>query len=169
LAGTGKWTQPGVPHKGWSCADIEDLGEPSEICEMCETQEIRYVHIMEHPDYAEALRVGCICAGHMEEDLERAQLREKTFKAGRQRRARWLSRTWRCSQRGNEFLNVSGFNVVVFRAGGGWCARVAHRNYEWSHQLAPRGTAAEAKLAALDVMVAALDDISQQQREGNDE
>jgi hypothetical protein len=43
----GKWSQPGVPHKGWVCVDIEDLGEPSLTCEMCESQNIRYVHYME--------------------------------------------------------------------------------------------------------------------------
>jgi hypothetical protein len=25
----GKWSAAGVPHKGWVCVDIEDLGEPS--------------------------------------------------------------------------------------------------------------------------------------------
>ena len=44
----GKWNQSRVPHKGWSCVGFEDLGEPSTICEMCEHQEIRYVHTMRH-------------------------------------------------------------------------------------------------------------------------
>jgi hypothetical protein len=35
---TGKWALPGVPHKGWTCASIDDLGEPSHVCEMCEVQ-----------------------------------------------------------------------------------------------------------------------------------
>lgn len=60
---TGKWSQPGVPHKGWTCLDIEDLGEPSATCEMCEAQEIRYVHHMEHPNYSGSLGCGCVCAG----------------------------------------------------------------------------------------------------------
>src|SRR4051794_39614902 len=71
----GKWSQPGVPHRGWSCVDIEDLGAPDLVCEMCERQEIRSVHHMEHPDYPGSLRCGCICAGHMEEDLTGAQRR----------------------------------------------------------------------------------------------
>jgi hypothetical protein len=25
----GKWSMPSVPHKGWHCVDIEDLGEPN--------------------------------------------------------------------------------------------------------------------------------------------
>lgn len=35
-ARVGEWAQCGVPHKGWTCVDIEDLGEPSAVCEMCE-------------------------------------------------------------------------------------------------------------------------------------
>jgi hypothetical protein len=40
----GKWSQAGVPHRGWSCVGVEDLGAPEATCEMCETQKIRYVH-----------------------------------------------------------------------------------------------------------------------------
>jgi hypothetical protein len=69
MTGTGKWTRPGVPHKSWTCVDIEDLGSPSHVCEMCEFSAVRYVHIMTHPAYIGPLRVGCICAGHMEADL----------------------------------------------------------------------------------------------------
>jgi len=29
---------------------------------MCETQQIRYVHYMHHPDYAGLLGVGSVCA-----------------------------------------------------------------------------------------------------------
>ena len=54
----GKWSEKGVPKKGWICVGIDDLGEPSTICEMCESVEIRYVHSMQHPNYAETLDVG---------------------------------------------------------------------------------------------------------------
>ena len=127
MTATGKWTQPGVPHKGWTCVDIEDLGSLAHVCQMCEVQDVRYGHTMEHPDYAEELRVGCVCAGHMEEDLVGARAREDTFKASRSRRARWLTRQWRTSRSGNEYLNTDGFNVVVFRVGGGWSARLSLR------------------------------------------
>lgn len=43
----GKWSAAGVPHRGWHCVDIEDLGEPQAECEMCESQTIRYVHHIE--------------------------------------------------------------------------------------------------------------------------
>ena len=115
--GSGKWGQPGVPHKGWSCVGIEDLEEPSAVCDMCETQEIRYVHYMEHPGYPDQLGVGCICAGHMEQDYEGALRREQSLKASARRRARWLERTWRRSAAGNRYLNVEGYNVVAYERG----------------------------------------------------
>jgi hypothetical protein len=76
----GRWSRPGVPHRGWSCVDVEDLGEPNEICEMCEQAEVRYVHVMQHAEWEGELRVGCICAGRMEQDYKRAVEREAELK-----------------------------------------------------------------------------------------
>ena len=112
--GTGKWGQPGVPHKGWTCVDIEDLGEPSATCEMCEMQEIRYAHHMTHPAFPSGLAVGCVCAGKLEEDYEGARQREVEFRNVQARRKNWLKRKWRLSPHGNAYLNVDGYNVVVF-------------------------------------------------------
>ena len=58
------WNNPNVPHSGWVCTGITDLGAPSGICQMCGHQIIRYVHHMIHPNYR-SLGVGCICAGKM--------------------------------------------------------------------------------------------------------
>jgi hypothetical protein len=81
MGGNGKWCWPNVPHKGWTCTDVYDLGgDYLGICEMCETQEIRYVHVMTHPDYDGELGCGCVCAGNMEENLTGAQEREKKLK-----------------------------------------------------------------------------------------
>ena len=120
----GKWSQPEVPHKGWSCVGIEDLGEPSAVCEMCETQEIRYVHSMQHPHYPQILMCGCVCAGYMEEDPAWARQREGELRSISSRRQRWLSRNWRISRSGNSYLNVEGRNVVVYPgAAGRWGCR----------------------------------------------
>ena len=101
---TGKWSQPGVPHKGWTCIDIEDLGEPSATCEMCETQEVRYVHHMQHPHYPDILGCGCVCAGHMEGDYEGARQREQVLRNANARRRKWLTRDWRVSRNGKRRL-----------------------------------------------------------------
>jgi hypothetical protein len=63
----GLWRLPHVPHCGWTCVDIEDLGCGNTIrCEMCRAKHVRYVHLMAHPDYPfDGLRAGCVCAERM--------------------------------------------------------------------------------------------------------
>lgn len=152
---TGKWTQLGVPHKGWRCVDIEELEEQDHLCEMCEARHVRFVHVMEHPAYGETLRVGCVCAGHMEEDPVGARKRETDYKNDRSRRMRWLQRTWRVSASGNEFLNTSdGFNVVIYAKGAIWGGRVEHRASGYQRMSKrPYATSDEANLAAFDAMI----------------
>ncbi len=151
----GKWSEAGVPKKGWSCTSVEDLGAPDEICEMCGTQEIRYVHYMQHPDYAAILGCGCVCAEKMEDDYVRPREREKALKRASGRRKRWLSRRWQVSERGNPYLNTDGFNITVFRKpDGSWGGKLedrasgdfilSRRRYESSDH---------AKLAAFDAMI----------------
>jgi hypothetical protein len=122
---------------------------------MCETRQVRFVHVMEHPRYEDALRVGCVCAGHMEEDVTGARKREARFRGERSRRKRWLSRDWRISTSGNQFLNTSdGFNIVVYPKGSIWGARVEHRasGYQRTSKL-PYQTQDQVKLAAFDAMI----------------
>jgi hypothetical protein len=154
----GKWSQPGVPHKGWTCVGVEDLEEPSELCGMCESIEIRFVHLMEHPDYPETLGVGCICAEHMEQDHIGPSLREKKLRSKAQRRKTWGNRDWRISARGNIYLNTEGFNLTVFEtsraAPDRWGLKVTHRQ-SGREQFGKRryGSEDAAKRAALDALI----------------
>ena len=108
----GKWSQPGVPHIGWTCVGVEDLEQPSELCAMCESTQIRYVHTMEHPDYPETLCVGCVCAENMEQDYLRPRLREQNLRSKSRRRKTWIKRNWRTSAKGNLYLNTEGYNLT---------------------------------------------------------
>jgi hypothetical protein len=147
----GKWSNPGVPHKGWHCVDIEDLGAPDATCEMCESQVVRYLHHMEHPNSAGILAVGCVCAGHMEGDVAAARDRETSMRSRASKRTRWLTRNWRTSVKGNPTLKADGYRVTVYPRGKGYAATIAavddgglfhaRRNYP---------TVNEAKLAAFD-------------------
>jgi hypothetical protein len=73
------WGLSSVPQNGWVCEGHYRASQ-LQICEMCSRQEIRYVHIMHHDDFPRTLEVGCVCAGHMEGDLDAARNREKTTK-----------------------------------------------------------------------------------------
>jgi hypothetical protein len=114
----GKWSQQGVPHKGWQCTHIEDLGEPIQTCEMCERQTIRYVHFMSHPNYPMELECGCDCAGKMEENAFAAEAREKTLKNRTGRRRSWSRlKGWHRSQKGNMTITKDGYRCTVFQKG----------------------------------------------------
>jgi hypothetical protein len=154
-SGRGLWSAPGFPHRGWNCIDIEDLGAPDGACEACGTT-IRYVHQIEHDSYPDSIGVGVICAGHLEGDLVAARGRERQVRATARRRKAWLTRRWKRSARGNEFLNIDGFNVVVFSHYGGWSGRVAEREGSFVQFLDREySTPAAAKAALLDIAVSA--------------
>ncbi len=147
------WNQPGVPHKGWTCIGVDDVRDGGTIsveetdyaiCEMCGKEQVRFVHNMVHDDYADTLRVGCVCAGKME-DPYAAERREKVARNRASRKSRWLSRRWRVSAKGNDFLNVDGHNVGVHRKGNGWGWRIGG---DFGRKAYP--TEDEAKLALFD-------------------
>ena len=107
------WKRDDVPHSGWKCVGVEDLGTPVGICEMCGYQIIRYAHHMEHPDYRN-LSVGCVCAGKMEGDVEGAKQRENEFKNKQSRRVNFFKRKWKRSKKGNEYLKIDGHIIVLY-------------------------------------------------------
>lgn len=108
------WKRSDVPHTGWSCTGITDLGEPSGICQMCGYQIIRYVHHMEHPQYA-PLDAGCICAGKMEGNIENAKRRESEFKNRQSRKASFMKRKWKCSRNNNPYLKIRNHIIVLYK------------------------------------------------------
>ncbi len=107
------WKQEEVPHSGWNCVGVEDLGAPVGICEMCGYQIIRYAHHMEHPRYR-SLSVGCVCAGRMEGDVAEAKRREADFKNTQVRRMKFFQRKWKRSKKGNEYLKIDGHVLVLY-------------------------------------------------------
>jgi len=150
------WDRPGVPHKGWRCEDVDDVrgngSSPNEadyeVCQMCGNERIRYVHVMSHPGFPERLNVGCICAEKMSGDYIGPKRRETKLRNLASRRKNWLTRKWRVSSKGNDFLNVDGKNVVVFPKKfkpGKWGYGI---DGEFSREVFD--TKEEAKLAAFD-------------------
>ena len=108
------WKHDEVPHFGWNCVGVEDLGAPVGICEMCGYQIIRYAHQMVHPKYR-SLSVGCICAGKMEGNVDEAKRREAEFKNRQTRRINFFKRKWKQSKKGNEYLKIDGHIVVLYK------------------------------------------------------
>lgn len=119
--GRGKWSMVGVPHKGWQCIDeydtFERLGEDSfETCGMCESAQVRFVHVMENERYPDTLACGCICAGHMEGSLSRARTRDGGLRTRASRRDHFPKRKrWKVSAKGTEYIKVDGFHLMAVK------------------------------------------------------
>lgn len=107
------WERPDVPKTGWVCTGVTDLGSPSGVCEMCGHQIIRYVHHMSHPQYGQ-LNVGCVCAGKMEGDAERARKREQDFKNKQARLDSFMNRKWKVSRSSNSYLKIRDHLIVLY-------------------------------------------------------
>lgn len=115
------WKRDDVPHSGWICTGITDLGAPVGICEMCGHQIIRYAHHMIHPQYRPIV-AGCYCAGKMEGNIDAARERERNLKNQLARKESFIRRQWKRSKNGNEYLRIRGHVLVLYRIknGGGW-------------------------------------------------
>lgn len=108
------WKRDDVPHTGWICEGVTDLGGPYGVCQMCGYQIIRYVHHMYHPEYGR-IDAGCICAGKMEGNIEAAKEREQEAKNKASRRENFKKRKWKTSRNGNSYIKVKDHIVVLYR------------------------------------------------------
>lgn len=151
--GRGKWSQAGVPHKGWVCVNeydtFEERGEGEfETCGMCEIAQVRFVHVMENDRYEGSLSCGCVCAGHMAEDLEAAETRDNQMRSKAGRRDHFPKRkAWRTSAQGTPYIKVDGYHMMVVSKRDGSYAVGASRpgsnNTVWGQRRYPNVEAAQ--------------------------
>jgi hypothetical protein len=131
---------------------VDDLGPDNmQMCQMCETSEIRYAHTMTHPDYEGPLVVGVVCAGHMEQDIQQARNRERNVRNRSSRRDRWPHSKWRVSKAGHEYRDLGGYRCLVQQWPQGWQLKILPLpDGEWVAGRKRYGTAEQAKLAGFD-------------------
>lgn len=117
----------GAPLSGWECKDILDVrgDEPDasyEICDLCDHDRIRFVHVMEHPDYYEKVNVGCICAGIMEGDILAAKERERLMRNRAKRRRNIVNRKWEKNWQGDYVKMYKGRELRIREKDGRFTA-----------------------------------------------
>lgn len=119
---SGLWSVAGVPHRGWTVDDVEDLGRgETQRCEMCDARDIRYVHWMVHPAYPVRVAAGCDCAEHMSEGYQGERLERELVNRAK-RRLNWVRRQWRPTAKGHQKLKADGILFVVCHEARGWVA-----------------------------------------------
>lgn len=97
---------------GWKCIGITDMGSPCAKCQLCERQIVRYLHHMESKN-GKRLDVGCVCAGKLEGNLEKAKEREKDFKSKQSRQVAFTQTKLSKSRNGNLYLKINGHVLVL--------------------------------------------------------
>lgn len=113
--GENLWKRDDVPHSGWYCVDMIDLGQPVGTCRMCGHQIIRYVHVMKHDNFYRTIGAGCVCAAKMEGEGSIARKRESEFKKRSSRKATFLKAKLRPSRAGNEYVRYKGNIITVMQ------------------------------------------------------
>lgn len=155
----GKWAQAGVPHLGWNCETVEDLEKPSQLCEMCEKETIRYVHHMSHAEHAD-LKVGCVCAEHMSGDYETPKKRQREVinEARRREKERLEAKDsilqfkksflaqWPTSKKGNEYFKLHADHFVIFKSPYGFGAIWSKKDGTQTKAYAPSVDALKKKM-----------------------
>jgi hypothetical protein len=92
---------------------------------MCGREQIRFVHVMRHPEFDRQLAVGCVCAEKLSDDYVGPRRRETELRNRATRRVNFPRRKWKTSKNGNAWLEVDGYHVVVFQGKyGGWFFRL---------------------------------------------
>ncbi|MGV8814714.1 MAG: hypothetical protein ACOH2D_11460 [Gelidibacter sp.] len=117
------WNIPGVPHKGWVLDYVHDIREDGqsqdettyETCMMCNNERIRYVHVLNHKDFGDEFRVGCVCAERMTNDYVNPKKQEQRLRNNSQRRINWLKKEWKISKNGNLYLKKSDHHIVIYK------------------------------------------------------
>jgi hypothetical protein len=67
------------------------------------------------------------------------------------RRDNWLDREWRTSRSGNEYVNVEGYNITIFKKGDAWNYRIAEDGGQPAFG-DPCASSDEAKMAAFNAL-----------------
>jgi hypothetical protein len=115
------WKTEGVPHKGWECVTVDDLGYGNyETCNMCGNEQVRFIHVMKHAEYYTTVNAGCVCAGKMSEDYAAARERDREAKKRAGRKDYWLKRKWITSLDGSEHIRYKRQIVGIFIDGVNW-------------------------------------------------
>ncbi|MCL2522186.1 MAG: ATP-dependent helicase [Erysipelotrichales bacterium] len=99
----------------WRCINIIDLNYPSGLCQLCQKQYVRYLHVMKNNETNEIQNVGCVCAGKLEGNSAEAKSREKSYKNIVKRLETFLNKPWKTSSSGNQYRKIDGEIVTIIK------------------------------------------------------
>ncbi len=140
----------GAPVSGWVCIEMIDEELPTFVCELCGCEKVRFVHVMHHEDFPIDLKVGCICAGIMEDNILAAKERDRKMKNRAKRRKHFPKRQWDTARDGSFYLNYNGLRVSIKKYKNRYCCSAGAKN-TWLYHNKPITDFVSACYAAFDL------------------
>lgn len=146
----------GAPLTGWTCEYVYDVADGDDdvtelaTCELCRCTQVRFIHVMVHPDFYEKIEVGCICAGIMEGDILGAKEREREMKNRAKRKQHFPNRRWHQARNGNLYLTYQGQTVFLNRNGQKFNVHCNGKT-AWDYKGKPISSFLSAAYAAFDL------------------
>ena len=125
----------GAPLTGWRCVRVSDHESDDFTCELCKCTRVRYVHVMEHPQFPRTLSTGCICAGLLEDDVLGAKKREREARCRYQRKTNYLKKEWSAASEKRWELRYKRRKLVIdtdsFRGCEYYRLEIDGEGYHW--------------------------------------
>lgn len=144
----------GAPLFGWICTDVVDLKSAEFVCELCGYSSIRYIHIMEHPEWLGEFQVGCVCDGTMSGDILAAEHRDKVARSKSSRKSVFMKKQWKEHPAGYLYLNTRKKIIAQkdsFRGKKFYKITIDGEQYQWWNNRRVENLS-DAKLLALEVL-----------------
>jgi len=151
-----------IPQSGWLCCNMEDLGKPVHVCEMCGKEGVRYVHVMEHHEHSDKLRVGCVCAEKMENDAVNPKQREAKMKSRSRRLSSFLRLDWKMSDNGNLTMMHKDMRITIMKSKfrDDRFGIALDGEFIWKHKSQDICSIEAAKVVAFDLLEVRINDAS---------
>ena len=69
---------------------------------------------MVHKEYNGSIGAGCVCAGKMEGNPDRARMRENDFKNRQKRLESFMKRKWKISKNNNKYIKIKEHLIILY-------------------------------------------------------
>jgi hypothetical protein len=127
-----QWNKPDIPCRGWLCERVyyvqENNPDSYEVCHLCGNDHVKFVFVLSHPEYPEKIKVDSACVEKLMDNYVDPIIREKELLNRHRRRLNWLDMPWRLSKQGNDYMNISGYNITIFEDN--------HKKGKWGYHIA---------------------------------
>jgi hypothetical protein len=123
--------------ENWHCVGVTDYETDNYKCELCGCENVRYIHRMIHDQYPDELKVGCVCAGIMEDDILAAKERDAEAKRRSKRRLTFFKKDWTVLSDEQWFLKYKRRNIYIsqdsFRGKAYYKIDIDGEQYHWQN------------------------------------